>query len=328
VNRRALLAGSLGVLIAPLAADAQKTHSKMPRVALIGQADPGAPIALLFAEAVRQGLRDAGYLEHQNVEIEDRFGQFVALPALAQEVSRLNVNAICAGGTPAGLAAKKATTTIPIVVAAMADPVADGLVSSVGRPGGNITGVTFLAPELGPKRLEVLREIFPRMARLAVLQHPRVYSEQTMRDMLGAIRAAAGRIDIHVVEATGVTDFDSAFLSIANARPDALVILPSPMFYVEHRRLVALANSYRLPTIYWFREAVEAGGLMCYGASLPDVFRRSGVYVGKILKGAKPADLPVEQPTKFELVINLKTAKALGLTIPPSVLLRADQVIE
>jgi len=223
---------------------------------------------------------------------------------------------------------KNATNTIPIVVAAMADPVADGLVASLGRPGGNITGVTFLAPELGPKRLEVLREIFPRMARLAVLQHPRVYSDQTMREMLGAVRAAARQIDIHLVEAKTPTDFDSAFLTIANVRPDALLILPSPMFYVEHRRLVDLANRYRLPTIYWFREAVEAGGLICYGASLPDVFRRSGIYVGKILNGAKPGELPVEQPTKFELVVNLKTAKTLKLTIPRSLLLRADQVIE
>ena len=244
------------------------------------------------------------------------------------DLVRLHVDVIVTGGTPAALAVKRATNTIPIVVVAMADPVADGLVASLARPGGNVTGNTFLGPELGPKRLQLMREVVPGVPRVAVLQHPGVYSERTMREMLEGIRAAAVGIDLQVLDARGPNDFETAFSAMATARAGALIIFPSPMFYINHRRLVDLAAKHRLPAMYVFREAVEAGGLMRYGANIPNLARRAAAYVDKILKGSKPGDLPVEQPTTFELVINLKTAKALGLTIPQSVLLRADQVIQ
>jgi putative ABC transport system substrate-binding protein len=252
------------------------------------------------------------------------------LRTLANDLVHLKVDVIVAGGTPAALAAKQATSTIPIVVGAMADPVADGLVASLARPGGNITGVTFLAPELGPKRLQLLRDVLPRVSRVAALQHPGVYSERTMQNMLKELEAAAktAGVELQVFGARDPNDFATAFSAMVKARAGALVMLPSPMFYVNHRRLVDLAATHSLPTMYYFREAAEAGGLMCYGANIPHIFLRVAAYVDKILKGAKPGDLPVEQPTKFDLVINLKTAKALGLTIPPSLLQRADQVIE
>ena len=251
------------------------------------------------------------------------------MSSAANDLVRLNVDVIVAGGgTPAALAAKRATTTIPIVARAMADPVADGLVANLARPGGNVTGNTFLAPELGPKRLQLLREIVPSVTRVAVLQHPGVYSERTMRGMLNGMRAAAVGLQLQVLDARGPNDFDTAFSAMAKARAGALIVFPSPMFYLNCRRLVDLAAKHRLADMYVFREAVEAGGLVCYGANLPDLSRRSAAYVDKILRGAKPADLPVEQPTTFDFAINLKTAKALGLTIPPSLLQRADQVIE
>jgi ABC-type uncharacterized transport system substrate-binding protein len=244
------------------------------------------------------------------------------------DLIRLNVDVIVAGGTPVALVAKQATSTIPIVVGAMADPVADGLVPNLARPGGNIAGNTFLAPELGPKRLQLLREVVPGVRRVAILQHSGVYAERTMRNMLETLKSAALGIELQVLEATGPNDFDAAFAAMAKSHAGALIVFPSPMFYINYQSIVDLAAKHRIPAMYVFREAVEAGGLMCYGADIPHLLHRAAAYVDKILKGAKPGDLPVEQPTKFELVINLKTAKALGLTIPPSLLARADQVIE
>jgi len=268
-------------------------------------------------------------VEGQDIAIEYRYGDLDGLRSAANDLVRLNVDVIVAGGTPAALAAKRATNTIPIVGGAMADPVADGLVASLARPGGNVTGNTFLAPELGPKRLQLLREVVPGVTRVAALQHPGVYGERTMRDMLNEMeaRAKASEVELQVLDARSPDDFDNAFAAMAKARAGAIIIFPSPMFYANHRRLVDLAAKHRLPAMYVFREAVEAGGLMCYGANVPELLRRAATHVDKILKGAKPADLPVEQPTNFELVINLKTAKALGLTIPPAMLLRADEVI-
>jgi ABC-type uncharacterized transport system substrate-binding protein len=232
--------------------------------------------------------------------------------------------------TPAALAAKQATNTIPIVVAAMADPVRDGLVASLAGSGGNITGSTFLGPELVPKRLELLKEAVPRASRVAVLWHPGVYSERTMRDMLQETEVAARALGVHLqlLGAGGPNDFERAFSAMSRARVDALVVFPSPMLYLEHRRIVDLVAKHQLPAVYPWREAVDAGGLMAYGASIPDMLRHAAIYVDKILKGAKPGDLPIEQPTRFELVINLKTAKALGIKIPQSVLIRADEVIQ
>ncbi len=331
MHRRLFVTGVLTVLGAPLASEAQQVARRVPRVGVLWQGDPSAPMVLSLTEAFRRGLREhGGYVEGQDIAIEYRYGDLDGLRSAANDLVRLNVDVIVAGGTPAALAAKRATNTIPIVGGAMADPVADGLVASLARPGGNVTGNTFLAPELGPKRLQLLREVVPGVTRVAALQHPGVYGERTMRDMLKEMeaRAKASGVELQVLDARSPDDFDNAFAAMAKARAGAIIIFPSPMFYANHRRLVDLAAKHRLPAMYVFREAVEAGGLMCYGANVPDLLRRTATHVDKILKGAKPSDLPIEQPTKFELVINLKTAKALGLTVPPSLLLRADEVIE
>jgi len=333
MNRRAFIIGTLagGLLAAPLAAEAQQAVRRVPRIGVLWQGDPSAPMVLSLTEAFRRGLREhGGYMEGQDIAIEYRYGDLDGLRSAANDLVRLNVDVIVAGGTPAALAAKRATNTIPIVGGAMADPVADGLVASLARPGGNVTGNTFLAPELGPKRLQLLREVVPGVTRVTALQHPGVYGERTMRDMRNEMeaRAKASGVELQVLGARGPDDFDNAFAAMAKARAGAIIIFPSPMFYANHRRLVDLAAKHRLPAMYVFREAVEAGGLMCYGANVPELLRRVATHVDKILKGAKPADLPVEQPTKFELVINLKTAKALGLTIPQSLLLRADELIQ
>jgi len=332
IDRRTFLAGTGAVLLtAPLAAEAQQQAAgRVPRIGFLIQGEPSAPIVSGIREQFSRGLHEEGYVEGQNITIEYRYGDSDGLRNAANDLVRLNVDVILAGGTAAGLAAKQATNTIPIVVSSMADPLADGLVASLARPGGNITGNTFLGPELGPKRLQLLREVVPGVTRVAALQHLGVYSERTMRDMLKGIEAAAKvlGVELQVLGARGPDDFDSAFAAMAKARAGALTIFPSPMFYVNYRRLVDLAAKHRLPTMYVFRQAVEAGGLMSYGANIPDLGTRAGKYVAKILKGAKPADLPVEQPTKFELVINLKTAKTLRLTIPPSLLGRADELIQ
>jgi ABC-type uncharacterized transport system substrate-binding protein len=327
MDRRALICSALALFATPLAADAQA--GKVYRVGVLWQGDPSASIVLRGTEAFRRGLQEhGGYVDGQNIAIEYRYGDLDGLASLANDLVRLNVDVIFAAGTPAALAAKRATNTIPIVGGVLADPVADGLVASLARPGGNVTGNTFLAPELGAKRLQMLREVVPGVRRVAVLQHPGVYSDRTMRDMLKGIRAAAVGIDLQVLEPRGPNEFDTAFSAMAKARAGALIIFPSPMFYVNYRRLIDLAAKHRLPAMYVFREAAEAGGLMCYGANIPELLRRAAAYVDKILRGAKPADLPVEQATEFELVINLTAAKALGLTIPQSLLIRADELIQ
>ncbi len=329
MDRRAFISGiTLGLLPAPLAAEAQV--AKNPVVGVLNQGAPFGSIMMSIRESVTQGLREEGYLEGQNIRLEFRYSDFAGLSDAAKDFVRLNVDIIMAGGTPATLAARRATKTTPIVGFSMADPVADGLVASLARPGGNITGNTFLAPELGPKRLQLLQEVIPAITHVGVLEHPGVYGERTMRNMVTDLERTAKpiRVDLEIVRASGLDDLAGAFAAMNKARIGALIVLPSPLFYFNSRRLVELARDHRLPTIYYFREAVEEGGLMCYGANIPDLSRRAGKYVARILKGAKPTDLPIEQPTKFDLVINLKAAKALGLTIPPSLLQRADQVIE
>jgi len=237
---------------------------------------------------------------------------------------------VTGGATPPALAAKQATSTLPIVFSSDPDPVTNGLVTSLTRPGGNITGLSNLNPELVGKCLEQLRHAVPGVTRVAVIRQPGAVGERTENDMLkrAEIAARALGVSLQFVQARGPGDFDRAFSDIIAARGGALTVLPSAMFFSERRRLVDLAAKNRLPVVYPQREFVDAGGLMSYGSDLADLFRRAATYVDKILKGAKPADLPVEQATKFELNINLKTAKTLGLTIPPSLLLRADQVIE
>jgi putative tryptophan/tyrosine transport system substrate-binding protein len=325
VGRAVVLA--LGLILAPLAVEAQPAA----KIARIGYLSLDLA-ASHMNEAFLQGLRDLGYVEGRNVVIEyrDAQGKSERLPALAAELVALKVDVILAGGTPQALAAKQATKTIPIVVASATAPVTDGLVTSLAQPGGNVTGLSFLAPELVGKRLELLKQAVPGVGQIAVLWHPGGAGERTQKDMLKETEVAARALGVRLqfVEARGPADFDRAFSEMTRARSDALTVLGSPMFFNERRRLVDLAAKNRLPAVYGFREVVNAGGLMAYGPNNDELFRRAATYVDKILKGAKPGDLAVEQPTKFELVINLTTAKALGLTIPQSLLLRADQVIQ
>jgi putative ABC transport system substrate-binding protein len=322
---------TLSLLTAPLAAQAQQP-ANVARIGYLVTGVLASPETRVLLDAFRQGLRERGYVEGQNIVIEYRAadGTLERFPALAAELVRLKPEVIVAQGTPAALAAKDATTTIPIVTPVMGDPVGDGLVASLARPGGNITGLTFLGPELVPKRLELLKEALPGVSRVAVLWHPGAYAERTMRAMLQETEAAARTLGVHLhlVEVRGPDEFDRAFAAMASARADALLVLPSAMLFNERRRLVDLAARRRLPAMYQLGEFVELGGLMAYGASITDLVRRSATHVDKILKGAKPADLPVEQPTKFELVLNLKTAQALGITIPSSLLFQADRVIQ
>ena len=283
-------------------------------------------------KAFLQGLRDLGYVEGRNVLIEyrDAKGKPERFPALAAELVALKVDVIVTGGTPAAQAAKQATTTIPIVMATAADAVGSGLVASLVRPGGNITGTSWLGPELVGKRLQLLKEVVPRITRVAVLWHPGAQGERTLKEMLEETEVAGRALGVRLqfLEARSPNDFGTVFSAMTRERAGALIIIPSGMLTTERRRIVDLAAKNRLPAMYYFREFVDAGGLMSYGVSFPDLYRRAATFVDKILKGAKPAELPVEQPTKFELVINLKTAKALGLTIPQSVLIRADHVIQ
>jgi putative ABC transport system substrate-binding protein len=264
------------------------------------------------------------------IEYRDAEGKRERLPALAAELVALKVDVIVVTSTPAGLAARQATRTIPIVLGWVVDPVGSGLVTSLARPGGNVTGLSSLARELVGKRLELLKQAVPGVSRIAVIWHPGDYGERTESEMHNAEDVAARTLGVRrqVLEARGPEDFDRAFSDIARARADAVVVQSTNVFFIERRRLVDLAAKNRLPAMYPTREFVDAGGLMSYAANTADLLRRAATYVDKILKGAKPANLPVEQPTKFELVINLKTAKVLGLTIPPSLLQRADQVIE
>jgi len=320
---------TVSILLAPLAAEAQSA-AKVPRIGFL-QFNPGANPHL--AEAFLQGLRDLGYVEGRNVVIEYRSaeGKAERFPALAAELVALKVDVIVTGGgTPTALAAKQATRTIPIVFASAPDPVADGLITSLARPGGNITGSSNLSPELVGKCLEQLKQAVPAVSRVAVLWQPSATGERTEKDLRKGAEVAARALGVRLqfVEVRGPAEFDRAFSEMTRARTGALTVLGSAIFFGERRRLVDLAAKHRLPAVYTSKDFVDAGGLMSFGPNLADSFRRAATYVDKILKGAKPADLPVEQPTKFELVISLKTAKALGLTIPQSLLLRADQVIE
>jgi putative ABC transport system substrate-binding protein len=282
-------------------------------------------------EAFLQGLRDLGYVAGRNVVIEyrDAEGKSERLPALAAELVRLKVDVIAVATTPAARAAKQATPTIPIVMMFVVDPVGSGLVASLARPGGNVTGVTSLAGGLVAKRMEFLKDMAPDAKRMAVLWQPGSFGAETTRNMRDETEAAARAMAVQAefIEARGPADVERAFGSMKQARIGALLVFPGPTLFEARGRIVELAARHRLPAVYPWREAVEAGGLASYSTSFPDMFRRAAVYVDKILRGSKPADLPVEQPTKFELVINLKTAKALGLTIPPSLLQRADELI-
>jgi len=327
VLRRAFLGSLAGGLVAtPLAAEAQPA-AKVP---VVGMLDYGTPDAARLAwwKALREGLQELGYVEGRSISFEARWaeGRVDRLPALAAELVRLQVNVIVTGGGEAARAAKQATTTIPIVMGSGADPVQLGLVASLGQPGGNVTGVTSLSSELISKRLQLLRELLPKVSRVAVLSDETPNSRMSVRDTEAGARMLS--IEIYPVGARDPNQLDRAISGARRERAGALMIIASPSLFIERRRIADLALKYRLPTAVGGREYAEAGGLFSYAVSYPGLFRRAAVYVDKILKGAKPADLPVEQPTQVELVINLKTAKALGLTIPQSLLRRADEIIQ
>ena len=312
----------------PLSAGAQE-EAKVPRIGYL--AGNLATMSHLTAAFLR-GLHDLGYEEGRNIDIQyrDAEGKYDRLSALAANLVALKVDVIVVTNTPAALAAQRATKIIPIVLAWTADPISSGLVASLARPGGNITGLSFLDPEVVGKRLELLIEAVPTIRRVALLWHPGDYGERTEKDMLQAAEVAAQALGIRleVVAARGVEDFDGAFSDIVRAGTDAVTVQSTNILFIERNRLVTKMAESRLPAVYLTREFVDAGGLMSYSANVPDLFRRAASYVDKILKGARPSDLPVEQPTKFELVINLKTAKALGLEVPAMLLARADEVIE
>jgi len=315
----------LAFLAMSLVAQAQQA-AKVYRIGYLGTTPTTPEIWQAFVE----GLREHGYVEGQNIIIERRYsnGRTERFSALAAELVRLRVDILVAVAAPATRAAKEATTTIPIVSVAVQDPVALGSVQSLARPGGNITGPTLTGGlAIVGKQLELLKETVPGVSRVAVLWNPaNPMLPQQLRD--AEIAAPSLNVQLQPVEARSPDEFDRAFSAILQGRPGALLVLTDPMFFGQRTRLADFAARNRLPALYGLRAHVEAGGLMAYGASIPALFRRAAGYVDKLLKGADPAELPMEQPSKFELTINMKTARALGLTIPPSILLRADRVIE
>jgi len=328
VHRRDFLVAAGTLLAAPLVAEAQQAAN----VTRIGYLSHNLAASSHLRDAFLQGLRELGYVEGRNVVIEYRYaeGKPERLPALAAELVALKVDVIVTVSNTTALAAKQATRTVPIVFTAVANPVAAGIVNSLARPGGNLTGLASLGSELVGKRLELLKQAVPVVDRVAVLWLPGALGERTEKEMRTGADVASQALGVRLqfVEARGPADFDRAFSDMTSARADALTLLPSNMFLREHRRLVDLAAKNRLPAVYGSREFVDAGGLMSYGANQVDLYRSAATYVDKILKGAKPDDLPVEQSSKFELFINLKSANALGITIPKSMLARADEVIQ
>jgi len=317
----------------PLGALAQQPIRPAGKIPHVGILMPGPEThSAATLDPFYRGLHDLGYIEGQNLSLERRNADWKPdqLPGLATELVALKVDLIVVWSTPPARAAKQATNSIPIIAAVMADPVGDELVASLARPGGNVTGTTFLGPELVPKRLQLLRDIVPGLTRVAALLHPHAYGEHTMANVVRDVEDSARSlgIQLQLAPADSPGDITGAFATMTKERADAFIVMPSPMLFGEHQRIVELAAKNRLAGMYQAREFVDAGGLIAYGANLDDLFRQAATYVDKILRGAKPAELPVERPTKFELVINLKTARALGLTINRDILLIADDVIE
>jgi putative tryptophan/tyrosine transport system substrate-binding protein len=319
--------GLLGSAVAwPLAARAQQ-----PALPVVGVVSGGSPdVSVDRVRAFRKGLDETGYVEGQNVTVEYHYyeGQYDRLPALVADLVRRRVAVIAAPNNPAALAAKSATATIPIVFGVTEDPVKLGLVASLARPGGNLTGINWFVGELVAKRLALLHELVPKAVRVAVLLNPA--NASTVNSALREVQEAAPTIglQIHVLNATTISEIDAAFATLARERPDALFVAPDAFFASRHVQFATLTARDKIPATYPDRDYVAAGGLMSYGTSIADTFRQVGVYTGRILKGTKPADLPVVQSTKFEFVINLQTARALGLTVPPDLLATADEVIE
>lgn len=333
MRRREFISLFGGVAVAwPLGAHARQS-TKIPQIGVLslGRGDK-SDASLTTLDAFVPALRELGYTEGQNIAFNRKFadGDANRLSRLAQELVDSRVDAIVVLATPAARAVKQVTSSIPIIAIGMADPVEDELVTSLARPGENVTGTAFLGPELVSRRLQLLKEIVPRLSRAVVLWHPRAYGDRTMASMLKEIESAAQSLGtkLQLVPAAGPDDLGNAFAAMTTERADGLIVFPSPMLFSQYSRIVTFAANNRLPAMYAAREGVELGGLVSYGVNLPDLSRATAVYLDKILKGAKPAELPVQQPTKFELVINIKTAKTLGLTVPTSLRATADEVIE
>jgi len=318
----------VALALAPFRLTEAQQPAKIPRIGFLGATFPSADAAR--NEAFRQGLRDLGYVEGKNIVIEYRWagGKFDRLPDLAAELVRLKVDVIVTGGPASTPPAKEATVTIPIVMSSDSDPVGNGFVASLARPGGNITGLPQMAPELAGKRLELLKEIVPRLSRAAVLggDSNNPGNAQALRET--ELAAGAFKVHLQYLDIRDPKDIETAFRAASKGRAEAVLVLGNPVATDHRTQMIDLAVKNRLPAIYPQNDYTDAGGLMFYGPSITDLFHRAATYVDKILKGAKPADLPVEQPRKFELIINLKTAKEIGLTIPPNVLARADKVIK
>src|SRR5262245_23250994 len=326
MNRRAFLVRlSSGLLAGPFASEGQQPSGKVPLVGLFDLSAPD-PSRLNWWKALRQGLEELGYAEGRNIRFEARWadGRAERLPALATELIGLQVDLIVTGGGETARIAKQATATIPIVMATGVDPVKLGVIQSLGRPGGNVTGVTSLSSELITKRVSLLRELLPKVSRVAILADSTPNAQLSVQELEGA--AVILGVTVHSVRVRGPNDLDRAFSEAA--KDQALFVVGSPVQFPARKRIADLAVKHRLPTVVGGRDYVEAGGLLSYAVSYPALFRRAAWYVDKILKGAKPADPPVEQPTTFELIINLRTARALGLTIPQALLRRADEVIQ
>jgi putative tryptophan/tyrosine transport system substrate-binding protein len=326
MDRRAFIVMAAGLLAAPLAAEAQPAPG-VHRIGFLGNSTPALEVNLVGP--FREGLRELGYLEGQNILIEYQWaeGKYERFPALIAELLARKVKLIVTAGTPASHAVKKATTSVPLVMVAVGDPVASGLVPSLTRPGGNITGLTSISEEIEGKRLELLREVAPNVAHVAALGN---FGNASQKKAFEALRAAAAvlRIKLRSLDVRTADQLDEAFDVMVRERPEALLVFADRVFLHNRVRIMDFATKHRLPGVHAYRELVEVGGLMSYGPSYAGMHRRAAYYIDRILKGAKPGDLPVERPKTFELIVNLKTAKALGLTIPPSVLARADEVIQ
>jgi putative ABC transport system substrate-binding protein len=321
-----VLGFALGALLLALSFPVEAQPTKTPRIGIL--LSGSRSITSANTDVFRQGLRELGYVEGQNVDIEYRYaeGQFDTLPKLAAELARMKVDVIFAQAAPAIRAAKEATKTIPIVFEMLGDPVRAGFVASLAKPGGNLTGIGGFAPELSGKQLELLKEIVPQLTNVAVLANP---TNPNFRAVLRETESAASvlKLRLQVLEIQRAAGLDEAFSAMTKARAEALSVLPDPMVNAEQKRIVNFAAKNRLPVAYGISGIVENGGLIAYAASQREMFRRAAFYVDRILKGTKPADLPVEQPTSFELAVNLNTARQIGLTMPPNLLARADKVI-
>ena len=326
MTKKIILLALCSLLLAPCSAVEAQQPTKIPRIGILAPDSSAFPASARY-DSFRQGLRELGYIEGKTIFIEIRYaeGKQDRLSDIATELVKLKVDVIVTATRPGVLAAKNATSAIPIVFAAVGDPVRAGLVSSLARPGGNITGLSIIETELFGKRLELLKETFPKITRVAYFRD--ATSQGTGSAEMQAAARALG-LQLQSLDVRSAKDFDGAFEAVLKERAQALTTAASPVISANQQRIVAFAAKNRLPALYPYREFIEAGGLMFYGVSFSDLFRRAATYVDKILKGAKPADLPVEQPTKFEFVINLITAKQIGLTIPPNVLVRADKVIK